>query len=283
VTAVRLDRVWFAYGAAAVLRDVSLALREGEGAALLGRNGAGKTTLTRLVVALLHPCCGAVWVGARNTARLAPEDLAYWVGYVFQDPDRQLFARTVEEEAAFAPRQLGRSGVEARRAAREALARVGLADLAAAHPYDLSFPQRKLLALAAALAQAPRVLVLDEPTQGLDREGVERVSTTLRTVAASGVGVLAVTHDLAFAVETLERAVVLEEGRVVYDGPCAALATDAARLTEWGLDAPAAARLSVALGLPGTPVHAEAVAAALRERCRGLGGSVSSRVAHDQP
>ncbi len=264
MTLVRFDDVSFSYDdATAVLAGVSLSIANGELVALLGPNGVGKTTLTKLVVALLKPGRGTVTVGGRDTAPLMPEDLADQVAYVFQHPDQQLFARTVLDEVMFAPLQR-LSRADAHDVAMQALRRVGLSGEHDTHPYDLPPAQQKLVTIAAAMAQRPAVLVLDEPTQGLDRDGIARVGTLLRAVATEGVAVLAVTHDLGFVTEMFERAVVLCEGSVAFDGPPRDLILDERRVRESSLRTPPAARLSRALGLPGTPVRVEEVIAALR-------------------
>jgi len=248
-----------------VLRDLSFDIRAGEAVALLGRNGAGKTTLTKLVVALLHPERGYVRVGDRTTEGRVPEQMAHQVAYVFQHPDQQLFARTVWAEVAYAPKQLHRDSPGVERAVGEALERVGLDAMRDEHPYDLPSAQRKLVTLAAAIAQRPRVLVLDEPTQGLDRAGARRVADIVRRIKDERVAVLAVTHDVTFMAEALERALVLADGRIAFDGPAADLVGDEGRASDLGLDVPPAAQLSAALGLPHRPLRAAEVAAALAQ------------------
>lgn len=267
MTALRFDEVFFSYDdETRVLKGVSLAIVEGEQVALLGPNGVGKTTLTKLIVALLQPDRGEVMVGDRGTAGLMPEDLADRVAYVFQHPDQQLFARTVLDEVMFAPLEQNVDRDEARGVAVEALERVGLSSQRDAHPYDLPPAQRKLVTVAAAIAQQPGIMVLDEPTQGLDRAGVRRVGELLGGLAAQGVALLAVTHDVGFAAEVFGRAVVLSEGVVAFDGPSRELMLDEDRLRALGLTTPTAVRLSHALQLPGTPVREREVVAALADR-----------------
>jgi energy-coupling factor transporter ATP-binding protein EcfA2 len=235
--------------------------------ALLGRNGAGKSTLLRLVTGLLHPAAGTVRVGDWDAAARRPDELARRVGSLFQHADQQLFARTVREDVAFGRGSLVfRAGVASRVA--RALAGLGLEAVADQHPYDLPPPMRKLAALAGALALEPVLLLLDEPTAGLDRRARTRVTETLAERAAAGAALLVITHDLGFAAETLDRALVLERGRLAADAPLADLLTAGAGLAAWGLAAPPLAELSAALRLPGRPLRAREVAHALAERCR---------------
>jgi len=256
---VRVEEVRFAYGALEALRGVTLTLRAGEAVALLGPNGAGKTTLTRLLVALLRPATGRVTVGGWDVARKRPDEMAQRVGYVFQHADQQLFARTVREDVAFGPRHLGRAAPVA-----AVLEELGLTPVAAQHPYDVPPPVRKLVALAGVLVMEPVVLVLDEPTAGLNWRQQERVIGALRRRAASGVTVLVVSHDLGFVAELAERVVVLRAGRVAADRPARELLYDAGALAALELRPPPAGEIGLALGLPGAPVRAAEVAAALR-------------------
>jgi energy-coupling factor transport system ATP-binding protein len=261
--ALRFIDVSFSYGSVPALAGVSCVVAPGERVALLGRNGAGKSTLVRLITGLLHPDEGAVWVGDWDTRDRAPEVLARRVGSVFQHADQQLFARTVRDDVSFGPRALGFESHEVARRTDEALDILGLVAHAAVHPYDLPPPLRKLAALAGALALEPGVLVLDEPTAGLDRALRTRVADALREHAERGAALLVVTHDLAFAGETLDRGFVLDAGRLVCDEPLGALLTAAERLRPLGLVPPTVAALSVALELPGRPVRERDAAHAL--------------------
>jgi len=253
--ALAFDGVAFSYGNVAALSDVSFEIAAGERVALLGRNGAGKSTVVRLVTGLVHPDEGTVWVGDWDTADRAPEELAWRVGSVFQHADQQLFARTLREDVSFGPRALGLSPREVRRRTEEALDALDLHAYAAQHPYDLSPALRKLAALAGALALEPALLVLDEPTAGLDRAWRARVADAVREHAGRGAALLVVTQDLAFAAETLERGIVLDRGRLACDEPLDRLLTSAERLKPLGLAPPPVAALSVALDLPGRPVR----------------------------
>jgi energy-coupling factor transporter ATP-binding protein EcfA2 len=189
--------------------------------------------------------------------------MARQTSYVFQHPDQQLFARSVAAEVAFAPRLRALPENETRNLVEAALERTGLGGVAEEHPYDLPPAQRKLVALAAALAQQPQVLVLDEPTQGLDGTGMNRVIEVVRRLASDGVAVLAATHDLPFVVEALDRSVVLVEGELKHDGGSRELVWDEPQSRLLGLDIPHAVRLSRRLHLPGRPVRAAEVARAL--------------------
>ena len=272
MTVVVFAGVTFGYGTRPVLHDVSLAVEAGETVAILGRNGAGKTTLTRLIMALEHPNRGRVSVKGHETTGLGPEDVAAHAAYVFQHPDRQLFARTVGAELAFGPKQLGRTSAEVEGLVRESLRALGLEDKRGEHPYDLTPAERKLVTVAAALAQDPAVLVLDEPTQGLDRAQRDRVVAALRGSAGRGAAVLAVTHDMEFVAEAMDRSLVLADGRVAYDGSTASLLTDRALTTDLGLERPVTVQLAEALRWPAIPCRLRETVAMLA-RSRNEGGT----------
>lgn len=262
---LRFDRVSFSYGAVQALSDVSFAIDPGERVALLGRNGAGKSTLLRLVTGLARPRLGTVWVDDWDTRGATPDRLARRVGSVFQHADQQLFARTLEDDVAFGPRAVGLAPVEVASRVARALAALELSEHAHEHPYDLPPALRKLAALAGALALEPALLVLDEPTAGLDRALRERVTRALLERSAAGVAALVITHDLTFAAESLDRALVLDRGRLARDSSLPGLLgeTAAAALEALGLVPPPVAELSAALGLPGRPIRAADAARAL--------------------
>jgi energy-coupling factor transporter ATP-binding protein EcfA2 len=265
--ALAFEKVSFDYAGRPALADVSFAIAPGEGVALVGRNGAGKSTLLRLVTGLLRPSAGTVRVGDWDAAERRPDELARRVGSLFQHADQQLFARTVADDVAFGPRVTGVPAAEIGARVQRALESLGLLDVAADHPYDLPPPWRKLAALAGALALEPDLLVLDEPTAGLDRRARARVAEALAARANRGTALLVVTHDLGFAGETLQRALMLEQGRLADDAPISSFLGAGERLARLGLVAPPLAQLSRALGLPGGPVREAEVARALIQRC----------------
>ncbi|MGH7613801.1 MAG: energy-coupling factor ABC transporter ATP-binding protein [Gemmatimonadales bacterium] len=266
--ALRLDAVSFAYTGRPAVVDVSFALAAGARAALVGHNGAGKSTVMRLVTGLLRPATGTVWVGDWIAGDRRPDELARRVGSLFQHADQQLFARTVHEDVAFGPRAIGVPEPEVATRVKRALAALDLESVADQHPYDLPPPARKLAALAGALALEPALLLLDEPTAGLDRRARTKVTRALTERADAGVALLVITHDLGFAAEAFDRALVLERGRLVADAPLAELLGTGVGPAPWGLAAPPLAELSAALRLPGRPLRERDVARALAERCR---------------
>ncbi len=253
-------------GGTEALRGVDLAIAPGEAVAVVGQNGSGKTTLAKHLVRILEPASGSVRVAGRDLAGRTIADVARTVGFVFQDPDRQLFSRSVEREVAFGPRNLGIGDADAARLVAQALAAAGLADRASENPFDLGLSDRKLVALASVLAMDPAILVLDEPTTGQDGPGIARIGALVDAWTATGRTVVAITHDMEFAARHFGRIVVMRGGLVVAEGPPGTVlaAANASLLASTGLEPPPLARLAARLGMAGVPLDAAELLAAGR-------------------
>lgn len=204
------------------LDGLDLEIRRGERVAIVGRNGSGKSTLVRQWNGLLRPTAGRVLVDDRPTADHRVAELARIVGLAFQDPDRQLFARSCRREVAFGARNAGLRGRDLDLAVDAALDAVGLGDRADANPFDLGGSKRRLLAIASVLAMRTPVLVLDEPTMGLDGAEIARVAAIVSGLAAEGRTVVAISHDARFVAGSFERVIRLEAGRVAAGEPAGA-------------------------------------------------------------
>ena len=235
-----LRRVTFAYpDGPPVVQDFSLAFRERELTAILGPNGSGKTTVLKLLRGLLTPQSGEVWQQPDEKIR---------VGYVFQNPDYQLFAEEVWEEVAFGVRLLGLPPPEVERRVTTALTRVHLLDRARDDPFSLTKGQRQRLAVAGVLALAPQVIILDEPTTGLDHREQQDLLGLARELHAQGHTVIMVTHSMWAAATYARRLVVLLEGKVLLDGPAREVLAARELLARARLVPPAVVQLSRALG-----------------------------------
>ncbi len=266
-------------GGVVALRGVTLEVPPGQKVAIVGQNGSGKTTLVKHLNGLLRPERGEVLVGGEPVGGRPVHRMARTVGFVFQDPDDQLFERSVERELRFGPTNLRLDRGTVDRLVEAALGATGLGDLRGENPHDLGPSERKLVAIAGVLAMDPAVLVLDEPTTGQDAPGVARVGAIVDAFAAAGRTVVAVTHDLGFAAERFDRVVVMREGEVLLDGtPAEVFAPErAGALASTGLAPPVAARIGARLGLGSTPTVARLLGA-LRSRFPDGGpGGRSSR------
>lgn len=259
---IHFDAVSFAYlnadGPTPAVDEVSFELAAGESLAVVGANGSGKSTLVRLVNGLLLPSRGTVSVDGMDTRDPSrARDIRTTVGVVFQRPDDQIVATSVEDDVAFGPENLGLPREEIRRRVDEMLAAVGLTGMERREPHLLSGGQKQRLAIAGALAMSPRYLVFDEPTSMIDPQGRVEVQGVLARLHAEGRGVLLVTHDLMEAA-TCDRVMVLERGRQVFAGAPADLFGDVALLHALGLELPPLARLVGVLAAAGVPVSATA-------------------------
>jgi len=248
------------------VRGVSLSIEPGDSVAIVGQNGSGKTTLVKHLNGLLRPAEGRVLLDGESTEGRSIADLAGTVGFVFQNPDDQLFERSVDREVAFGPRNLGMSTGEIGTVVASSLAAVGLTEEHATNPYDLDLSRRKLVALAGVLAMNPAVLVLDEPTTGQDADGVVQVGAVIDAMRATGRTVIAITHDMEFAATRFARIVVMREGTIIADGTPAVVFAPSNRelLASTGLTPPPAARVAARMHLDVVPVDAAGLLAALR-------------------
>jgi energy-coupling factor transport system ATP-binding protein len=242
-------------GNASAVADVTLSIEEGEFIALLGQNGSGKTTLAKIMSGLLTPTQGRVLLRGEAVSRLPLHLMAQEVSYVFQNPDHQLFAGTVEEEVAFGPRNVGLAPAEVEARVHEALAAVGLSALRTEDPFLLGRGARQRLAVAALLALRPRLLILDEPTTGLDFPEQQRMMQLLRRLHEEGRTIIIITHTPWVAAEYAHRALLMAHGQLLWDGDVRDLCTRPELCTRAAFRPPDATLLGAYYGF--TPLSVE--------------------------
>jgi energy-coupling factor transporter ATP-binding protein EcfA2 len=201
-----------------VLRDLTFDIHQGEFLAIVGANGSGKSTLINNLTGLLKPNSGEVWVSGHNTAKVNIADLAKDIGYVFQDPDQQLFASTVWDEVAFSLHVRKTPEEEVERRVKETLESVGLDHLSERHPFSLSRGQRQKLAVATALVHQPSVILLDEPTTGQDRKSLAGLLGMMNRLNQQGNTTIIITHDMDIVAAYATRMIVMADGEIVLDG-----------------------------------------------------------------
>jgi energy-coupling factor transporter ATP-binding protein EcfA2 len=220
------------------LDQLSFCVAEDECMAVLGPNGAGKSTLLLHLNGLLPekpPAAPAIWIGGEPLAPTTLETIRQRVGLLFQDPDDQLISATVFEDVAFGPRQLGVEGAILRSLVDHCLCLVGLSGFEDREPHRLSHGEKRRVCLAGVLACKPTVLVLDEPTSDLDPRGRREFKTLLRSLP--GAKIIA-THDLELAVDLCSRALILDGGKMVVEGPTVGLLSDEPLMLAHGLEKP---------------------------------------------
>lgn len=202
------------------LSNVSLVIHEGEFLAFIGQNGSGKTTLSKNISGLLKPTSGEVLLYGRSTKQMKIRDLATTVGYVFQNPDHQIFNMTVYDEIAFGPRNLLLPEEEVRERVEEAAKIVGLREeYMEESPFFLPKGLRQRVAIASILALRPKIIIVDEPTTGQDWKQSIEIMDFLKHLNSLGHTIIIVTHEMEIVARYAERTVVMAEGRKLLDGP----------------------------------------------------------------
>ncbi len=234
----------------AVLPDLSIRF-DTRSTAIVGQNGAGKTTLVKLLKGLLKPVKGNIYYCKEEISKKTVAMLAGEIGYVFQNPDDQIFKYHVMDEVMFGPLNIGMKKETAQKKAREALKIVGLEDLAQENPYDLELSQRKLIAIASVIAMDTKVLILDEPTIAQDRSGKMIIGGVIQKLKEEGKLVLAILHDMDFVAENFERVIVMAHGKVLADGSKEQVFSKEDAMREACIEAPYLTTLCKKLGYQG--------------------------------
>jgi len=276
--ALELERCSYSYGGRApALRAVSCSVEAGSWLALVGPNGSGKTTLARLCNGLLRPQEGRVLIEGRDIRGRPVGEVARQVGYLFQNPDHQIFASTVREEIAFGLRNLGFSTEETERRTEEALAAFDLTEHADRPPALLGHGLRRQVTLASLLARRPSILVLDEPTGGLDRERTGLLLDRLGEERDAGRTILFITHDLRLVAERATHVLVLRQGQVLVQGPVREVLSQPEVLARASVTPPPITRLSQMLRPCGMKGESMTVEAFYREVVERLSGREAAR------
>ena len=243
-----------------------MTIHAGEFVAILGQNGSGKSTLARLLNGLLQPTEGSVLVAGQDTRDASIEQLAKIVGYVFQNPDHQIFAETVWDEVAFGARNVGCVGNDCTVHVSEALKAVGL-DAGKSQnldPFSLSKGERQRVAVASVLATRPKILIFDEPTTGLDWEETDRMMEMIHHLHHQGHTIVMITHTLRLAAAYASRCLLMKEGRLIGDGPTRDVFSQPVLLESGSLHVPPLTRFSHRWGF--TLLTVNEVKAALKRK-----------------
>ena len=251
---IEVENVHFSYpNGVKALKGVSLVIKNGEFVAIMGQNGAGKTTLVKHFNGLLKPSDGIVRVNGVETTRTSVAALARKVGFVFQNPDHQLFSETVEEEISFALKNFGFEAEVIEKRITWALNLLGLSQYRKTSPFLLSGGERKRVALASVLAWNPETLILDEPTIGQDYQQKEKLRQFIVQMKAQGKTVVIVTHDVEFVAECNPRVVLMKEGTIVADGEGREILTTPEVLAQSSIVLPQIAQIFMKLTPLGLP------------------------------
>ncbi len=237
-------------GGTGALTGVDLTVNTGEIMAVLGQNGSGKTTLAKCAAGLLTPTSGKLRLCGRETAEIRRLERAHYVGYLFQNPDHQIFSESVYDEIAFGPRNIGVKGSELEDRTRTALETVGMAGREDDDPFALPKGDRQRTALASVLAMEPEIIILDEPTTGLDFEEVRSVMELLLDLNRKGKTIIIITHSIPLVAEYVPRTVIMRDGAVVLDGPTRDVMVIGAESDELGIKPPLVTKITAETAYP---------------------------------
>jgi len=245
---IEAQDIYFTYpNGVEALKGISLTIHNGEFVAIMGQNGAGKTTLVKHFNGLLKPTKGKVLIDEVDTTKVSVATLARNVGFVFQNPDNQLFSETVEDEIAFALKNFGFKENVTKRRVTWALNLLGLTQYRKTSPFMLSGGERKRVALASVLAWNPKILILDEPTIGQDYQQKEKLRQFILQMKAQRKTIIIVTHDVEFVAECNPRVLLMLEGKIVADGEARKVLTNLEILTQASIVPPQIAQIFLQL------------------------------------
>jgi energy-coupling factor transport system ATP-binding protein len=250
MTDVKLQNVSFSYpDGTKALENLTLNIPRGQRFAIIGQNGAGKTTAVKLMNGLLKPTEGTVHVGDWDTKDYTTAQVSRKVGYVFQNPDDQIFHNDVESEVRFGPKNMGFEPKRVNELTEWALNLCGIYELKEENPYNLPYSTRKFVTIASVLAMDSDVIILDEPTAGQDKIGLRTLENILDSLQEKGKTVITITHDMEFVTEHFSRIVVMANRRLVSDDDAQKIFYNHEVLEESMLKPPAVANMAKLLGL----------------------------------
>lgn len=229
------------------LDHVSVRIGPGEIVGVVGQNGSGKTTLTKHLNGLLKPTEGRVTVAGVDTANRRVQELARHVGYVFQNPNHQLFASSVEVDLGFGPRNLGLDDDEVAERVEQAIEFFGLQEVRHLHPYRISFPMRKLVGIAAIHTMRPAIFVLDEPSTGQDHITTKKINELIRRLRTDGSTVICVSHDMQLLADVVDRVLVMWNGQLIADRAPRDIFADREVMARTNLEPPQITEISLRL------------------------------------
>lgn len=252
---VKQARYVYPSGNVVALGGVDLQVEHGEIVGIIGQNGSGKTTLTKLFNGLLKPTSGTVVVNGVDTAIRSVQQMAAHVGYVFQNPNHQLFARTIQAELEFGPRNLGVAEEEIAERVAHAVEFFGLSAVIDEHPYRVSFPIRKLVGIASIVTMRPSIILFDEPSTGQDHSTTHVINGLMRRLREQGTTVVCVSHDMPLLADVVERVIVMKSTEIIADASPREVFADKALMARTNLQAPQVTEIALQTVVPlGGPV-----------------------------
>lgn len=245
----------YPHGKVVALDGVSVTVEHGEILGIIGQNGSGKTTLTKLLNGLLKPSSGEVMINGISTAGRTVQEMSAHIGYVFQNPNHQLFARTIQAELEFGPTNIGIEGDELAERVARAVEFFGLRDVIDEHPYRVSFPIRKLVGIASIVTMEPSILILDEPSTGQDHQTTSIINDLMGKLADQGTTVVCVSHDMPLLADVVKRVIVMKDAQIIADASPREVFADKTLMARTNLQAPQVTEIALQTVVPhGGPV-----------------------------
>ena len=230
------------------LKEINFQVSSTDPIAIIGQNGAGKTTIVKHLNGLLKATSGDVLIEGVSVSARTTSEWAKTVGYVFQNPDNQLFLDTVKKELEFGPKQIGMSKKEIAERVSMVSEFIGLEKSLTVHPFDLSATEKKFCTIGSVLMMNPKIIILDEPTCGQDTIGNTRLKKLIQEIKNQGILCITISHDMKFVVENFKRVIVMKQGEIIIDGPKEEVFKETEKLASSYVSAPPITRLSQKLG-----------------------------------
>ena len=235
-----------------VLVSIDLKINGGEQIAVIGHNGTGKSTFAKLINGLLHPSDGVVWIGDMNTKNYTTAHIAANVGYVFQNPDDQIFHSTVEKEIGFCKKIIRKKRQNIKVQIEEAIQMTGLQKYRAENPFDLPVSMRRFVAMASVLAMDPNILIFDEPTAGQDAYGRNLLKNIFQKLKEKKKTVITISHDIEFVLENFQKLIIMANRGILFYGESQNALQTPELFQTANLELPYINKLCMELGIPGT-------------------------------
>ena len=233
------------------LKGVSVRFYEGDKASVIGQNGSGKTTLVRHFNGLLRPTSGSVFLNGEDTKGKSVGEMAAKVGYVFQNPNHQIFCVTVKEEIEVGPANFGFTEQQKKEAVDRVTELMDLGQILNIHPLTLDYTTKKIVTIASVLTYNPDILIMDEPTGGLDERGRRMLTKIIRMMHENGHTVIMISHDMDYVAQNSERIVVMSQGEIIDDGAPGEIFVNSQSLARAQIEPPQITQLDLRLGLDG--------------------------------
>lgn len=231
------------------LKNISLEIKPGEKIAVLGHNGAGKSSLVKHINGILKPEKGIVSTCGLDTAKHDIPELSKFAAYLFQNPDDQIFCNTIHEEIEYGLKKSGISNKEIKKRVESALEITGLDKIKNQNPMDLSYSRKKMVTLAMVIAMDTPVVILDEPTSGQDKNGIENIKNIIGDLEKKGKTIISISHDIEFSIEYFERFILMKKGEIISDGNISEILNHDSKLSSAGVVLPFITELGEKIGL----------------------------------